>query len=158
MPTRSALPQRAHKNPKVLPTLPLTLLSRSVRLRWVRRETLGPRGQRGLVAPVGYTWASRALRGIMHVRYRWVSGSDRRVVRTARMTPERTSGLSTCVTSRTEIRLCRWRNTAPRLRSTKKAPDDAAEGLQNCLGLAIILVGTPDKLYPSVVYRGVAPC
>ena len=34
----------------------------------------------------------------------------------------------------------------------------AAEGLQNCLGLAIILVGTPDKLYPSVVYRGVAPC
>ena len=34
----------------------------------------------------------------------------------------------------------------------------AAEGLQNCLGLAITLVGTPDKLYPSVVYRGVAPC
>jgi hypothetical protein len=25
--------------------------------------------------------------------------------------PERTSGLSTCVRSRTEIRLCRWRNT-----------------------------------------------
>jgi len=73
--------------------------------------------------------------------------------------PERTSGLSTCVRSRTEIRLCRWRNTlsaSPALH--KKAPDDAAEGLQNCLGLAIILVGTPDKLYPSVVYHGVAPC
>jgi hypothetical protein len=34
----------------------------------------------------------------------------------------------------------------------------AADGLQNCLGLVIILVGIPDKLHPSVVHCGVAPC
>jgi hypothetical protein len=38
----------------------------------------------------GHPWAPREPRGIMHVSYREINGSDRRVVRKTRMTPNRT--------------------------------------------------------------------
>jgi hypothetical protein len=69
------------------PRRPLTLVSSSNHLVLVDAQGhTCAWGLRGQVGPVRHTWASRVQRGMMHVRYRGVSGSDRRAVRTTRMT------------------------------------------------------------------------
>ena len=52
-----------------------------IRWPWMPTKTREP-GRLGQVGPVGNTWLHEPPRGIMHVRYGGISGSDRRVVRT----------------------------------------------------------------------------
>ena len=69
-----------------------------IRWPWMPTKTREP-GRLGQVGPVGNTWLHEPPRGIMHVRYGGISGSDRRVVRTPRMTLNRPAYTLRCACS-----------------------------------------------------------